>query len=112
MPFQKVRAEQVSDVFRQLQENYQAGQINRSLTYNFHIDEERWTVAVSPEALTVEEDNQAPFADCTLEISKEIFLGTFNGDYRPTMMDLLTGKIKVDRPEMLFGFKDILGSFL
>lgn len=111
MAFQKERAEEVRDVFRQLQDNFRVGQVNRSLTYNFLIDEERWTVSVSPETLTVEEDKQAPHADCTLEISRQIFLGAFNGDYRPSMMDLLTGKIKVNRPEMLFAFKDILGSF-
>lgn len=111
MAFDRERAAEVSDVFRQLQENFKPGQINRSLIYNFMIDEERWSVSVSPEALVVEENRQAPFADCTMEISREIFLGTFNGDYRPTMMDLLKGKIKVDRPEMLFAFKDILGAF-
>jgi putative sterol carrier protein len=111
MPFHREPAEEVSDVFRQLQENFKPGQFNRSLTYNFLIDDERWTVSVSPEAVFVEADKQAPFADCTLEISEQIFLGAFNGDYRPTMMDLLTGKIKVDRPEMLFAFKDIFGSF-
>lgn len=111
MAFQRVRAAEVSDVFRQLKENFTAGQINRSLTYNFIIEEELWTVSVSPETLAVEEFKQAEFADCTLEIPKQIFLGAFNGDYRPTMMDLLTGKIKVNRPEMLFAFKDIFGSF-
>lgn len=111
MAFQREPAVEVSDVFRQLKENFKPGQFNRRLTYNFLIDEERWTVAVSPELLSVEADKQTPFADCTLEISRQIFLGAFNGDYRPTMMDLLTGKIKVDRPEMLFAFKDIFGSF-
>jgi putative sterol carrier protein len=111
MAFHKERATEVSDVFRQLTENFKPGQINRSLTYNFLIDEERWTVSVSPETLAIDADKQAAFADCTLEISRQIFLGAFNGDYRPSMMDLLTGKIKVDRPEMLFAFKDILGSF-
>jgi putative sterol carrier protein len=111
MAFQRERAVEVSDVFRQLKENFKAGQINRSLIYNFLIDDERWTVSVSPEALEVEEDKQAPFADCTLEISRQIFLGAFNGDYRPSMMDLLSGKIKVNRPEMLFAFKDIFGAF-
>jgi putative sterol carrier protein len=111
MAFQREPATEVSDVFRQLKENFKPGQFNRSLTYNFLIDEERWSVSVSPQALQVEADNQAPFADCTLEISRQIFLDAFNGDYRPSMIDLLTGKIKVDRPEMLFAFKDILGSF-
>jgi putative sterol carrier protein len=111
MAFQKEPATEVSDVFRQLKENFKPGQFNRNLTYNFLIDEERWSVSVSPEALQVVADNQAPFADCTLEIPRQIFLGAFNGDYRPSMMDLLTGKIKVDRPEMLLAFKDILGSF-
>jgi putative sterol carrier protein len=111
MTFQKERAAEVRDVFRQLEDNFKVGQINRSLTYNFLIDEERWTVSVSPEAIQIEENKQASFADCTLEIPRQIFLGAFNGDYRPSMMDLLTGKIKVNRPEMLFAFKDILGSF-
>jgi putative sterol carrier protein len=111
MAFEREWAEEVADVFRQLQENFQQGQVNRSLVYNFIISEEYWTVSMGPEHCDVEEGAHAEFADCTLEIGRQIFLGTFNGTYKPSMMDLLTGKIKVNRPEMLFAFKDIFGSF-
>jgi putative sterol carrier protein len=111
MAFQRVRATEVSDVFRQLKENFREGQTNRNLTYNFIIDTELWTVSLGPQIFDVEEGKLAQFADCTLEVSRQIFLDAFNGDYRPTMMDLLSGKIKVNRPEMLFAFKDIFGSF-
>lgn len=111
MAFQRVRATEVSHVFRQLKENFREGQTNRNLTYNFIVDKELWTVSLGPQAFEVEAGKLSQFADCTLELPRQIFLDAFNGDYRPTMMDLLSGKIKVNRPEMLFAFKDVFGSF-
>jgi putative sterol carrier protein len=111
MTFPRVRAAEVSEVFRQLKENFREGQTNRDLTFNFIVDQELWTVSLGPQAFEFEEGRLAQFADCTLEVPRQIFLDAFNGDYRPSMMDLLSGKIKVNRPEMLFAFKDVFGSF-
>ena len=111
MGFQRGQITEVKEVFHQVKANFKPGQITRDVVFNFIIDGELWTVALRRESCTVQENTNSEFADCTLEMPKDIFLGSFNGSYRPSMMDLFSGKIKVDRPEMLFAFKDLFGAF-
>jgi hypothetical protein len=111
MEFQRGQVTEVKEVFDQLKENFRPGQVNRDTVFNFILDEELWTVSLGREGCTVEENRNSQFADCTLQMPKDIFLGSFNGSYKPSMMDLFSGKIKIDRPEMLFAFKEIFGAF-
>jgi putative sterol carrier protein len=111
MVFQRGQATDVKDIFHQVKENYRPARVTRNLIFNFIIDDELWTVSLSPQSCTIVEGANAEVADCTLEMPKEIFLGSFNGSYRPSITDLFTGKIKVDRPEMLYAFKELFGSF-
>jgi hypothetical protein len=108
--FRKERAVETRDVFLQLKHHFRPGQFNREAIFNFILEDERWTVSLGPDHCDIHEDRHSELADCTLEMPKEIFIGSFNGTYRPSIMDLLNGKIKVNRPEMLLAFKDLFGA--
>ncbi len=111
MEFQREQANEVRDVFNQLKANFKPGQLERDLVFNFILDDEMWSVSLGNNHCSVQENDNAEFADCTIEMPKEVFLGSFNGSYRPSMMDLFSGKIKIDRPEMLFAFKSLFSAF-
>src|SRR2546429_1011811 len=73
------------------------------------IDEEQWTVLVTPESCDVQPGKTVESADCFLKTSAEIFLGTINGTYTPSMTDLIRGKVKTNNPFLLQKFREIFG---
>ncbi|MBI3654422.1 MAG: SCP2 sterol-binding domain-containing protein [Acidobacteria bacterium] len=112
MGFHRGQVTEVKEVFKQLEENFQVVQCQRQALVHFIIDAEHWTVSLSPHRCAIAQGNKAVGnADCTIEMSRELFLGSFNGTYKPSLMDLLSGRIKVDRPEMLLVFKELFGAF-
>lgn len=102
-------AETVADVFHYLEERFNKGRTDRTLVYQFIVEDETWAMTISPESCLIESGLPVAAADCTLTTSKELFLNTFNRDYTPSMMDLLNGKIKCDRPELLLTLKRVFG---
>lgn len=100
---------EVSEVFRLLPKRFKRGKADKELTYYFSIEGEEWTVFVGPERCKVKKGKAVEKADCFLKTSTEIFLGTVNGEYTPSMMDLVRGKIKSNNPMLLQTFKDVFG---
>ena len=94
-------------VFQHMPSFFRKGRVNRQLSYYFLIGDREWTVFVGPEACQVRQGKAVQQADCFLETSEEIFLGTLRGDYIPSMMDLMHGKVKTNRPDLLLQFKKI-----
>jgi hypothetical protein len=103
----KEKAQTVQEVFQYLQDRFQMNRLNRTLVFHFLIEEESWTMQVSQENLKIESRSPLRDADCTLIISKEIFMNTFNRKYTPSMMDLVSGRIKCNRPELLLSLKQV-----
>ena len=98
---------EVAEVFRHLPERFQAGRTSKTLVYYFSIDEEKWTVTVSADRCEVERGERAGDADCFLKTSAEIFLSTIRGEYTPSVMDLVKGKVKTNSPALLHTFKSV-----
>jgi len=94
-------------VFNAMPSLFRKGKIDRQLSYYFSIDEHDWTVVVGPDTCEVKEGKPAEKADCYLKTSEEILLGTLRGDYSPTFMDFVQGRVKTNRPELLLDFKKI-----
>jgi uncharacterized OB-fold protein len=99
----------VTHIFRALASRFKKGVATREISYYFSIDEEKWTVFVTPEICEVREGKAVEQADCFLKTSAQIFVGTVKGDYTPSFMDLMSGKIKTNNPALLQTFKDIFG---
>ncbi|HLG15988.1 MAG TPA: hypothetical protein VJH03_16005 [Blastocatellia bacterium] len=95
---------EVGKVFALLPARFRTGRVAEKRVYYFSIDEEKWTVTLGPDACEVTEGKLGEDADCYLKTSTEIFLGTFRGEYAPSIMDFVSGKIKSNRPELLRDF--------
>jgi hypothetical protein len=94
-------------VFEAMPSFFRKGRVSRRLSYHFSIGEREWTVFVGPETCEVKQGKAIAEADCFLETTDEIFLGTLRGDYLPSMMDLMQGKVKTNRLDLLLQFKKI-----
>jgi putative sterol carrier protein len=99
----------VGEVFRLLPSRFTAGKTEKGLSYYFSIEGEEWTVFVGPDTCEVSRGKLVEKADCFLKTSAEIFLGTVSGEYTPSMMDFIRGRIKTNSPALLQTFKDVFG---
>jgi uncharacterized OB-fold protein/putative sterol carrier protein len=99
----------IGKIFRLLPTRFRSGKISKTVVYYFSIDDEKWTVTVGPDRCEVVEGQATREADCFLKTSKEIMLKTFRGEYTPTMMDFMTGKIKTNRPDLMLTFREVFG---
>lgn len=106
-PLERVRA--AEDLFKLLPSLFRKGQLDRTLSFHFSIDEKQWTVTVGPDLCQVQEGRPFERADCYLKTSEQIFIGTIRGQYRPSLADFLSGKIKSNKPDLLRDFMKAFG---
>ena len=103
-PSKKVELTEVSQVFRHMASRFQKGVAPRRLVYYFSIDDDKWTVIISPDSCEVLPGKTAEEADCFLKTSGEIFLGITRGDYNPSLTDFIMGRMKSNNPLLLQTF--------
>ena len=101
------RLMEVQKIFHLMPEKFKPGRTISSNIYHFVIEEQSWTVFLSAESCVVHEGELSGVADCRLQTSAEIFIGTIKGTFLPTIMDLVQGRIKVSRPDLLLAFKEV-----
>ena len=97
----------VSAVFQALPTRFRRELVEEDLTFYFSIDQEQWTVFVTQESCVVQPGKTVESADCFLKTTSEIFLGTINGTYTPTMTDLVMGRVKTNNPFLLQKFREL-----
>ena len=96
---------EITDVFKSLPARFQAGSVKQPRTFYFSLgDEEKWTVALSPDRCDVKPGKPAQDADCFFKASEQMFLDVWNGKHTPGPKDFLTGSIKSNNPLMLREF--------
>lgn len=95
---------EVAKIFKGLAKKYVGANVKKPTTFYFSLDEdEKWTVRMEPgKCSALAEKSDA--ADCFFKGSKQMFLDVWSGNYTPTAMDFLTGKIKSNNPTMLKEF--------
>jgi putative sterol carrier protein len=99
----------IGDIFHGLAQRYRKGAFARPTSFYFSLDDdEKWTVAFTPEGCTVTAGKPAQDADCYVKASKQMFLDVWNGQYTPSAKDFLLGSIKSNNPMML---KDFVSAF-
>ena len=99
---------EVGDLFHTLPPLFQKGNVKAPRTYYFSIDEEKWTVAMTPETCEVTEGKPEKDADCYFKASTQMFLDVWNGRYTPSVKDFMMGTIKSNNPLLL---KDFIAAF-
>lgn len=107
MDSSKETAQTLQEVFQYLEQRFQKNRIDRSFVFHFLIDEETWRMEVDSDRILINNDLESHDVNCTLIASKQLFLSIFNRQYIPSMMDLVNGRIKCDRPELLFMLKKV-----
>jgi uncharacterized OB-fold protein/putative sterol carrier protein len=100
---------EVSAVFYALPSRFRRELVEEEISFYFSIDDEQWTVMVTLETCIVQPGKTVDSADCFLKTTREIFLGTINGTYKPTMTDLLMGRVKTNNPFLLQKFRELFG---
>ena len=100
---------EVSAVFQALPSRFRRELVEEDLSFYFSIDGEQWTVVVTIDTCVVQPGKTIDSADCFLKTTREIFLGTINGTYTPTMTDLLMGRVKTNNPFLLQKFRELFG---
>jgi hypothetical protein len=104
-----IMVQEVSTVFQALPTRFRSELVDEDLSFYFSIDDEHWTVFVTREGCRVEPGKTIESADCFLKTTREIFLGTINGTYMPTMTDLIMGRVKTNNPFLLQKFRELFG---
>jgi putative sterol carrier protein len=100
---------EIAKVFQGLRKRFLKGTVQKPRTFYFSLDEdEKWTVALSPDKCEVTPGKPAGDADCFFKASKQMFLDVWNGKHVPSAKDFLTGAIKSNNPLLL---KDFVAAF-
>ena len=100
---------EIGDVFKSLSKRLNKGKVKAARTFYFSLgDDEKWTVALTPDKCEVKPGKPAQDADCFFKASKQMFLDVWNGKHTPTAKDFLMGSIKSNNPLLL---KDLVPAF-
>ena len=101
--------EDIAGLFESLCGRFKPGKVAKATVFHVSIDEKSWTIAVGPNHCSVAEGPPQQEPDCSLKTTKALFLATFRGEYMPSMMDFMSGKIKSNNPMLLMVLKDAFG---
>lgn len=98
---------EISDVFNGLVKRFNGDNVKAARTFYFSLgEEEKWTVALTPEKCTVAAGKPTKDADCFFKATEEMFLNVWNGKHTPGPTDFLMGRIKSNNPMLLKEFVD------
>jgi len=97
------------DIFKSLQESYKQGIFTVPTTFYFSIDVIRKTLILDGERCTLQDGKTIEAADCVCKTSGEMFSRIWNDDYRPGIMDFMSGTIKSNAPQLLQQFLTAFG---
>lgn len=89
------------DIFRALQERYKKGVFNVPTTFYFSIDDISKTLTLDAECCLIEDGKTVEDADCVCKTSAAMFNRIWNDGYRPGIMDLMSGAIESNAPQLL-----------
>jgi putative sterol carrier protein len=98
-------ASEIGSIFESLPKKFQKGNVKTPRTFYFSLDDdEKWTVALTPDKCEVKPGKPAADADCFFKASKQMFLDVWNGKHTPSAKDFLMGSIKSNNPLLLKEF--------
>jgi len=96
---------EIAKVFKGLPKRFNKAGVKTARSYYFSLgDDEKWTVALTPDKCEVKPGKPAQDADCFFKASEKMFLDVWSGKHTPGPKDFLTGAIKSNNPLMLRDF--------
>jgi long-chain acyl-CoA synthetase len=97
----------LADVFAELSGRFQAGLLDKPVSYYFSLGEDRWTVKVSRENCEVMPGKVVSPADCVLKTSPDIFTRIVREAYTPSPAEFVSGRVKSNNINLLFTFQKV-----
>ncbi|MGE0710770.1 MAG: hypothetical protein AB7N76_27760 [Planctomycetota bacterium] len=97
------------DAFEDLRGRYKPGVLSETLVFYFSLGEDegqKWTATLGPELMEVERGKREG-ADVFLKMEEALFLSLIRGEYKPTMMDFMSQRIRSNDPFKLTLLKDL-----
>jgi len=94
---------EIAEIFEGLCRRFQKGKVQTARTFYFSLEDEKWTVSLSPDDCSVK-PGKTDDADCFFKASPEMFLDVWNGRHTPGIQDFLSGTIKSNNPLLLKEF--------
>ena len=96
---------EIATIIQSLPKKFQKGAVDKPRTFYFSLDDdEKWTVALTPDKCEVTPGKPGQDADCFFKASKQMFLDVWSGKYVPSIKDFMTGSIKSNNPLLLKEF--------
>jgi putative sterol carrier protein len=94
-----------------LKRRFKPGTVARKTTYYLSLgdaDDEKWTVTLTPTDCELA-PGKTEGADCVLKITRELFVKLCDGTFKPGVMDVVTGKLKTNDPQLLMRLQQAFG---
>jgi len=101
----KKRVSEVEMIFTSLEKQFRPGSVKQPLSFYFSLEDEKWTVFLTPEKCQVKCGKATDSADCVLKTSPELFVKIWRDQYSPGAMDFMSGKIRSNAPQLLRDFQ-------
>ncbi len=97
----------LAEVFAELRERFQAGAVEKPVSYYFSLGEDRWTVKISKDECEVMPGKVVNPADCVLKTSPDIFTRIVREAYTPSPAEFVSGLVKSNNINLLFTFQKV-----
>ena len=101
------REDSLAGVFAELRDRFQAGTVDRPVSYYFALGEDRWTIKVTQDTCEVLPGKVVNPADCVLKTSPDIFTRIVREAYTPSPAEFVSGLVKSNNINLLFTFQKI-----
>lgn len=101
-------SETLEAVFQDLKSRYKTGQLQEDLSFYFSLGDaegQKWSARLTPDSCEVFK-GKIDDADVFLKTSEDLFVKLIRGEYKPSMMDFMSGKISSNDPFKLTALKD------
>lgn len=102
---------ELTDTLESLKSRFKPGSVERRTTYYLSLgdgEDDKWTVTLTPAACELTR-GKTEGADCVLKIGKELFVKLCDGTFKPGVMDIMTGRLKTNDPQLLVRLQQAFG---
>jgi long-chain acyl-CoA synthetase len=100
-------SEELATAFDAMKARYKTGVVDAPVSFYFSLgddDGQKWLVTLTPDTCEVKQGKGD--ADCFLKTTEELFLKLIRGEWKPGVMDFMSGKLKSNDPTKLTLLKD------
>ncbi|MEO8214403.1 MAG: SCP2 sterol-binding domain-containing protein, partial [Myxococcales bacterium] len=102
---------ELSTTLESLKSRFKPGTVQRKTVYYLSLgdgEDDKWTVTLTPSSCELT-PGKTEGADCVLKTSRELFTRLVDGSFKPGAMDIVTGKLKTNDPQLLVRLQQAFG---